>query len=96
MNFSARGDKVARISRHFGLAERQRSGVHTCPGGDRDSTHSADVDYTNLLPALSRLNVGRFYIQLASEPDRRRILSAVRKVLKPRIGTQMASDVIGV
>ena len=54
------------------------------------------MDYTNLLPALSRLNVGRFYIQLASEPDRRRILSAVRKVLKPRIGTQMASDVIGV
>ena len=24
-------------------AERRRVGVHTCPGGDRDSTHSADV-----------------------------------------------------
>ena len=24
-------------------AERHRVGVHTCPGGDQDSTHSADV-----------------------------------------------------
>jgi 5-methyltetrahydropteroyltriglutamate--homocysteine methyltransferase len=35
----------------------------TCPGGDRDSTHSADVDYAGLLPALFRLHVGRFYLQ---------------------------------
>src|SRR5512141_1663805 len=26
-------------------AERARVGVHTCPGGDQDSTHSADIDY---------------------------------------------------
>src|SRR5436853_5712327 len=26
-------------------AERARLGVHTCPGSDRDSTHSGDVDY---------------------------------------------------
>ena len=25
--------------------ERSRVGVHSCPGGDQDSTHSADVDY---------------------------------------------------
>jgi 5-methyltetrahydropteroyltriglutamate--homocysteine methyltransferase len=67
----------------FTAAERQRIGVHTCPGGDHDSTHSADVDYSGLLPSLFRLNVGRFYIQLASEPDRRRVLKAVRELLKP-------------
>ena len=33
----------------------QRIGVHTCPGGDRDSTHSADVDYAELLPSLFEL-----------------------------------------
>ena len=25
-------------------------GIHTCPGGDRDSVHSADVPYSDLLP----------------------------------------------
>ena len=55
----------------FSAAERGRIGVHTCPGGDRDSTHSADVDYSELLPLLFGLKVGRFYVQLASEPDRR-------------------------
>jgi 5-methyltetrahydropteroyltriglutamate--homocysteine methyltransferase len=54
--------------------ERRRVGVHTCPGGDQDSTHSADVDYAELLPGLFRLNVDRFFVQLASEPDRARVL----------------------
>ena len=36
----------------FSDAERARIGVHTCPGGDQDSTHSADVDYAELLPDL--------------------------------------------
>jgi 5-methyltetrahydropteroyltriglutamate--homocysteine methyltransferase len=67
----------------FTAAERQRIGVHTCPGGDHDSTHSADVDYSGLLPSLLRLKVGRFYIQLASEPDRRRVLKTVRELLEP-------------
>lgn len=39
----------------FSAPERQRIGVHTCPGGDRDSTHSADVDYGELLPSLFEL-----------------------------------------
>jgi 5-methyltetrahydropteroyltriglutamate--homocysteine methyltransferase len=51
--------------------ERRRVGVHTCPGGDQDSTHSADIDYAELLPSLFRLDVDRFFIQLASEADRR-------------------------
>jgi 5-methyltetrahydropteroyltriglutamate--homocysteine methyltransferase len=54
--------------------ERRRVGVHTCPGGDLDSTHSADVPYEQLLPSLFRMNVGSFYVQLASEPDRARVL----------------------
>jgi 5-methyltetrahydropteroyltriglutamate--homocysteine methyltransferase len=72
-----------RVLDRFNPTERQRIGVHTCPGGDRDSTHSADVDYLGLLPSLFRLNVGRFYIQLASEPDRRRVLASVRSLLRP-------------
>jgi 5-methyltetrahydropteroyltriglutamate--homocysteine methyltransferase len=67
----------------FTATERQQIGVHTCPGGDHDSTHSADVDYLGLLPSLFRLNAGRFYIQLASEPDRRRVLTSIRSLLKP-------------
>jgi 5-methyltetrahydropteroyltriglutamate--homocysteine methyltransferase len=58
----------------FSAEERRRLGVHTCPGGDQDSTHSADVDYARLLPYLFRLNVGNFYVQLASEKDRPRVL----------------------
>jgi len=67
----------------FADAERKKIGVHTCPGGDHDSTHSADVDYAGLLPTLFQLNVGRFYIQLASEKDRKRVLQLIRSLLKP-------------
>lgn len=66
----------------FSAAERQRLGVHTCPGGDRDSTHSADVDYTELLPSLFELMVGNFYIALAGEQDRVRVLKIIRDHLK--------------
>jgi 5-methyltetrahydropteroyltriglutamate--homocysteine methyltransferase len=72
-----------RVLAGFTDAERRKIGVHTCPGGDRDSTHSADVDYAGLLPALFQLNVGRFYIQLASERDRKRVLKTIRTLLKP-------------
>jgi 5-methyltetrahydropteroyltriglutamate--homocysteine methyltransferase len=71
------------VLERFSPEERQRIGVHVCPGGDHDSTHSADVDYAELLPDLFRLNVGRFYLQMASEPDRKHVLRAVRQLLKP-------------
>jgi 5-methyltetrahydropteroyltriglutamate--homocysteine methyltransferase len=71
------------VLERFTDAERKRIGVHTCPGGDRDSTHSADVDYTSLLPALFNLKVGRFYVQMASEANPGRVLSAIRNLLKP-------------
>ena len=53
--------------------------MHTCPGGDRDSTHSADVDYAELLPSLFQLKVGNFYIALAGEKDRARVLKIIRE-----------------
>ena len=67
----------------FSAAERQLIGVHTCPGGDRDSTHSADVDYAELLPSLFELNAGNFYIALAGEKDRTRVLKIIRQYRKP-------------
>ena len=67
----------------FSDEERRILGVHTCPGGDRDSTHSADVDYADLLPLLFELNVGNFYIALAGEPDRVRVLEMIREYRKP-------------
>jgi len=72
-----------RVLERFTPAERKRIGVHTCPGGDKDSTHSADVDYGQLLPSLFELNVGSFYIQLASEKDRGRVLATIKEHAKP-------------
>jgi 5-methyltetrahydropteroyltriglutamate--homocysteine methyltransferase len=65
-----------RVLERFTDSERIRIGVHVCPGGDHDSTHSADVDYAGFLPGLFLMNVGRFYLQLASESDRPRVLTA--------------------
>ena len=67
----------------FSDADRQRIGVHTCPGGDRDSTHSADVDYEELLPSLFELKAGNFYVALAGERDRVRVLKIIKRYLKP-------------
>lgn len=67
----------------FTPEERRRIGIHTCPGGDQDSTHSADVDYADLLPDLFALEAGNFYLQLASEPDRRRVLGIIREHARP-------------
>jgi 5-methyltetrahydropteroyltriglutamate--homocysteine methyltransferase len=63
--------------------ERLRVGVHTCPGGDLDSTHSADVPYTALLPSLFQLNVSNFFIALAGERDRVTALEIIGENLKP-------------
>lgn len=62
----------------FSDTDRARIGVHTCPGGDQDSTHSLDVDYAGLLPKLFQLKAGNFYLQLASEADPERVLSVIR------------------
>jgi 5-methyltetrahydropteroyltriglutamate--homocysteine methyltransferase len=67
----------------FTAEEQQRIGVHSCPGGDQDSTHSADVDYAGLVPGLLGLAAGRFYLELASEFDRPAVLETIRTHLKP-------------
>jgi 5-methyltetrahydropteroyltriglutamate--homocysteine methyltransferase len=67
----------------FSAPERQLIGVHTCAGSDRDSTHSADVDYAELLPSLFELRAGSFYIALAGEKDRVGLLKIIRKFMKP-------------
>jgi 5-methyltetrahydropteroyltriglutamate--homocysteine methyltransferase len=72
-----------RVLSRFTSEERKRIGVHTCPGGDLDSTHSLDVDYAELLPDLFELDAGRFYVQLASESDRPRVLDVIRRVSRP-------------
>lgn len=71
-----------RVLDHFSDDERSRIGVHTCPGGDHDSTHSADVDYAELLPELFRMRAGAFYLQMASETDRPRVLEIVRDTIR--------------
>jgi methionine synthase II (cobalamin-independent) len=77
-----------RVFERFSANERSRIGVHTCPGGDRDSVHSADVDYSDLLPSMFQLNAGYFLMQLASERDRDRVYKI--------IGDNIRSDANGV
>ncbi len=72
-----------RVLGQFGQEDRKRIGIHTCPGGDRNSTHSADVDYGELLPDLFQIEAGNFYVQLASEADPRHVLSIIKRCLKP-------------
>jgi len=67
----------------FSTAERQLIGVHTCPGGDRDSTHSADVDYAEFLPRLFELNLGYFCVALRGERDHKRVLQMLRQHVRP-------------
>ena len=59
-----------RVMERFSAEERQNIGIHTCPGGDRDSVHSADVPYNNLLGEMFKINAGYFLIQLASEREK--------------------------
>ncbi len=66
-----------RVLDRFSPEERVNIGIHTCPGGDCDSVHSAEVDYAELLPSMFQMNAGYFLIQLASETDRERVYQLV-------------------
>jgi 5-methyltetrahydropteroyltriglutamate--homocysteine methyltransferase len=63
--------------------ERARIGIHSCPGGDNDSTHSADVDYEQLLPTLFDHRAAAFYLELAGEDDPESVLRAIAANLGP-------------
>jgi methionine synthase II (cobalamin-independent) len=66
-----------RVIDRFSADERVNIGIHTCPGGDMDSVHSADVDYAELLPSMFKMNAGYFLIQLASERDKERVYQLI-------------------
>jgi methionine synthase II (cobalamin-independent) len=68
-----------RVLDRFSAEERKNIGIHTCPGGDCDSTHSADVDYAELLPSMFKMNAGYFLMQLASEKDKEYVYKLVGK-----------------
>ena len=72
-----------RVIDRFTAEERKNIGVHTCPGGDCDSTHSADVDYAELLPSMFKMNAGYFLMQLSSEPDKERVYKLVGQHSRP-------------
>jgi methionine synthase II (cobalamin-independent) len=67
----------------FTPEQRKKIGVHSCPGGDHDSTHSADISYDVLLPYLFALNAGNFYLEYAGEKDKKSILVSIKENLKP-------------
>jgi methionine synthase II (cobalamin-independent) len=77
-----------RVLNRFSAEERRNIGIHTCPGGDCDSTHSADVDYADLLPTMFKMNAGYFLMQMSSERDRERVYKLV--------GQHMRDDAAGV
>ena len=81
-----------RVLDRFTADERASIGIHTCPGGDRDSVHSADVPYSDLLPSMFGINAGYFLIQLASERDKDRVYQLIGEHLRTDANgvTQMA------
>jgi len=64
-------------------AERQKIGVHSCPGGDGDSTHSADIPYSELLPLLFGMNATNFYLENAGEKNKVKVLEVIKDSLRP-------------
>lgn len=62
-----------RVMDRFSAEERKNIGIHTCPGGDRDSVHSAEVPYERLLSKMFDINAGYFLIQCASETDKEKV-----------------------
>jgi 5-methyltetrahydropteroyltriglutamate--homocysteine methyltransferase len=72
-----------RVLAHFTPEQRQRIGVHTCPGADHDSIHSAEVDYADILPSLFQLKAGNIYMQLASEKNPEHVLAIIKEHIRP-------------
>jgi len=72
---------INKVLDRFSYNERSRIGLHTCPGGDQDSCHSLDVEYSQLIPELFNIKAGKFYIALKCEQDQDRVLQLVREHL---------------
>ena len=75
--------------------ERAAVGVHTCPGNDHDSAHSADIDYAELIPELFQIEAGYFLMQAASEKDPDRVARLVgREIAALRAAGRTAPRVL--
>lgn len=72
-----------KVLSRFTEEERKKIGVHSCPGGDHDSTHSADISYADLLPLLFQLNAGNFYLEYAGEKNKPSVLASVKENISP-------------
>ena len=72
-----------KVLNRFTQEERKKIGVHSCPGGDHDSTHSADISYADLLPLLFQLNAGSFYLEYAGEKDKQAVLESIKENIHP-------------
>ncbi|KAI9822461.1 MAG: hypothetical protein M1827_000180 [Pycnora praestabilis] len=66
----------------FTAEERVNIGIHTCPGGDCDSVHSSEVDYSELLPSMFQMNAGYFLIQLASEKNKEKVYKEIGHTIR--------------
>lgn len=73
---------INRVLECFSKEERKNIGIHTCPGGDRDSVHSADVPYSSLFSELFLINAGYFLIQCASERDKEKVYQDIANNLR--------------
>jgi methionine synthase II (cobalamin-independent) len=71
-----------KVLARFSDEERKRIGVHSCPGGDHDSTHSADIEYADLLPLLFEVNAGNFYLEYAGEKNKQDVLQSIKENLR--------------
>ncbi len=72
-----------RVLDRFTESDRKNIGVHSCPGGDQDSIHSADIEYSELLPLLFELKATNFYLQYASEKNKKQVLEVIKENLRP-------------
>ncbi|KIK56180.1 hypothetical protein GYMLUDRAFT_62222 [Collybiopsis luxurians FD-317 M1] len=79
-----------RVLDRFTPTERINIGVHTCPGGDCDSSHSLEVPYRTLLPSLFKINAGYFLLQMASHTPE------IRTSTYQEIGKHIRKDAQGV
>jgi len=72
-----------KVLNRFSQEERKKIGVHSCPGADHDSPHSADISYADLLPLLFELNAGNFYLEYAAEKDKQYVLASIKENIRP-------------
>ena len=85
-----------RVMAKFTAEERRNIGIHTCPGGDRDSVHSADVPYNDLLPSMFQINAGYFLIQMASERDKDTVYKNIADAIRSDAGGVKQMAYLGV